>query len=146
MNRETILIVEDDEELTELLKIRIEAAGYRVVTSNGNDEPYEVIKQAQPGLVILDVFLPDMDGLTILKRLKSPIDVETGKPALTKDIPVIVITGKAPMIENMTRLEGAADFFVKPVAVERLVRRVHELLETSKHDRKTKSQSDSSHR
>ncbi len=139
MNQSTVFIVEDDVELTRLLQIRIEARGYRVLTTNNGDEAYDLIQAKLPDVVILDVFLPDMDGLTILKRLKSPIDIETGKPSRTKDIPVVVITGKAPMIENMTRVEGAADFFVKPVDIEKLVHRVNQLLESAQHDKQPHS-------
>ena len=135
MNQATVFIVEDDKEFAQLMGMRIEALGSRVFTTTNGDEAYDLIRDKLPDVVILDIFLPDMDGLTILKRLKSPIDIESGKPSLTKDIPIIIITGKAPMIENMTRIEGASDFFVKPVNVERLMTRVSELLELSKHDR-----------
>jgi CheY-like chemotaxis protein len=135
MNRGTLLIVEDDVELLQLMKIRLESQGYRVLLSPNGGEAYDLIHSKLPDVVVLDIFLPDMDGLTILKRLKAPIDIETGKPNRTKDIPVIVITGKAPMIENMTRVEGAADFFVKPIDTEKLINRVCQLLELAHHDR-----------
>ena len=111
----TILIVEDDDDLLEVLKIRIEAMGYRVLMTNSGSQALALAQEKRPELVILDIFLPDMDGLTVLKRMKAPIDIKTGKPSKSKEIPIVVITGKAPMIENMTRLEGAADFFVKPI-------------------------------
>ncbi|MBI1977342.1 MAG: response regulator [Candidatus Omnitrophica bacterium] len=135
----TVFIVEDDIEFSQLLKLRIEASGHRVLMTTEGDQAFNLIQEKLPDLVILDVFLPDTDGLTILKRLKAPIDIETGKPSSTKDIPIIVITGKAPMIENMTRIEGAVDFFVKPVDVEKLVKRICQLVELTEHDRKSKS-------
>lgn len=131
MNKGTVFVVDDDSELLELLRIRIEAAGYRVLSTTQGDQAFDLIAKAIPDLVILDIFLPDVDGLTILKRLKSPIDIETGAPSKTKDIPVIVLTGKAPMIENMTRVEGAADFFVKPLDADKLLNRIFELLEAA---------------
>ena len=137
-NQTTVFIVEDDEEFAQLMRMRLEGLGYRVFATTNGDEAYDLIRDKLPDLVILDIFLPDMDGLTILKRLKSAIDIESGKTSLTKDIPVIIITGKAPMIENMTRIEGASDFFVKPVHVERLISRVSQLVELSKHDREAK--------
>ena len=139
MNQAKVFIVEDDEELGQLLKIRIESLGHQVVMTDKGDEAVSLIQTQLPDLVLLDVFLPDTDGLTILKQLKSPIDIETGKPSRIKDIPVVVLTGKAPMIENMTRIEGAADFFVKPVNMEKLMKRVHQLLELAQHDREPKS-------
>lgn len=134
MSKATVFIVDDDFELVQLLKMRIESAGYKVLFTHNGDEAIQSIQTARPDLILLDVFLPDTDGLTILKRLKAPIDIETGKPSPTKDIPVIVMTGKAPMIENITRVEGAADFFLKPVDSHKLIGRVFELLETIHHE------------
>ena len=139
MNRGTAFVVEDDPELLQLMKIRLESQGVRVFSTSNGEEAYNLIHEKVPDVVILDVFLPDMDGLTILKRLKAPIDIESGKPNPTKDIPVVMVTGKAPMIENMTRVEGAADFFVKPIDIERLITRVCQLLELAHHGRERKS-------
>ncbi len=139
MSKGTVFIVEDDSELVELLKIRIESAGYRVLSTSEGDKAIDLVQKEIPDVVILDIFLPDTDGLTILKRLKSPIDIETGEPSKTKDIPVIVLTGQAPMIENMTRVEGAVDFFVKPLDIDKLINRLRSLLEAVHHERETKS-------
>lgn len=128
MSQDMVLIAEDDEELIQVMRIRLEAAGHEVVTVSNGEQALSLIQSKLPTLVILDVFLPEMDGLTILKRLKSPFDIASGEPSKTKDIPVIVITGKAPMIENMTRLEGAADFFVKPFDVAKLAERASQLI------------------
>ena len=139
MSQATIFIVEDDEEFTQLLRVRLESAGHRVLSTVNGDEALGLIQTRLPDLVVLDVFLPDTDGLTILKRLKAPIDIETGKASRTKDIPVVVLTGKAPMIENMTRLEGAADFFVKPIDMSKLTKCICQLLELKQHDAEPKS-------
>jgi DNA-binding response OmpR family regulator len=139
MNRGTVFLVEDDTELLQLMKIRLESQGHRICSTSNGEDAYKLIHDELPDVVILDVFLPDMDGLTILKRLKAPIDIETGQPNKTKDIPVIMVTGKAPMIENMTRVEGAADFFVKPFDVEKLISRICQLLELAHHGRGRKS-------
>ncbi len=139
MNRGTVFVVEDDTELLQLMKMRLESQGHRVLSTTNGEEAYNLIHDKLPDVVILDIFLPDMDGLTILKRMKAAIDIETGRPNRTKDIPVVMVTGKAPMIENMTRVEGAADFFVKPIDIEKLINRVCQLLELAHHDRERKS-------
>ena len=131
-NQGTVFVVEDDKEFTALLQLRLELAGHRVLSSTNGEDAYDLIQANHPDVVILDVFLPDMDGLTILKRLKSPIDIATGKPSSTKDIPVLMLTGRAPMIENMARMEGASDFFLKPIEINKLINRVHELVEIKK--------------
>lgn len=138
----TVFVVEDDREFTSLLRLRFEMAGHRVLTTQSGVDAYELIQSARPDVVILDIFLPDMDGLTILKRLKSPINIETGRPSSTKNIPVVILTGKAPMIENMARGEGACDFFLKPVEMDKLLNRISQLVEIKKHGHESKSQSD----
>lgn len=129
MSKGTVFIVDDDPGLLELLKIRIESTGCRVMCTTEGETAFDLIQKAMPDVVILDIFLPNMDGLTILKRLKAPIDIDTGKPSKTKDIPIIILTGKAPMIENLTRVEGAIDFFIKPLDTEKLFQRLFSLLE-----------------
>lgn len=124
----SILIVEDDQELASLIKVRLESVGYGVMWSARGAEALEVIRQKFPDLVVLDVFLPDMDGLTILKQIKFPIDINTGQPSTQSRTPVVVITGGAFTVEHMSRAEGAADFFVKPVDVNKLANRISELL------------------
>jgi DNA-binding response OmpR family regulator len=139
MSQATILIVEDDDELKDLLRIRIESCGYKTELVTKGDLALAKIEELRPHVVVLDIFLPDMDGLTVLKRMKAPIDIETGNASVIKNIPVIVITGKAPMIENMTRVEGAADFFMKPINMDRLTERIEQLVEQVNHDGTTKS-------
>ena len=142
MIRGTVLVIEDDGELIDLMKMRLESAGHQVIMASNGEEALQVARAKTPDVVVLDVFLPDMDGLTVLKRLKAPVEIETGKPSKTKDIPVIVITGKAPMIENITRVEGAVDFFVKPFDAKKLIDRVCHILEQAKdgqkHEQKSK--------
>ena len=133
-NHGTVFVVEDDKEFTALLRLRLELAGHQVLTSTNGEDAYDLIQANHPDVVILDVFLPDMDGLTILKRLKSPVDITTGQPSSTKDIPVVMLTGRAPMVENMARMEGASDFFLKPIEINKLINRIHELVEIKKHD------------
>lgn len=134
MSQSTILIVEDDEELLQILKIRIEALGHQTLSTNNGEDALKLAQEKLPDLVILDIFLPDMDGLTLLRRMRAPVDVKTGQPSKTREIPIVVITGKAPMIENMTRIEGASDFFIKPVDLEKLSDRIKQLLAQRRHE------------
>ena len=86
MNSPVILIVEDDDELLNVFKVRIESLGYQVLTAQKGDEALRLAREKLPSLIILDIFLPDMDGLTMLKRIKAPIDLQTGRTSMTKDI------------------------------------------------------------
>ena len=135
----TIFLIEDDEEFRDLVKMRFEAAGHRVLMSKGGDETLDSIAESKPDLIVLDIFLPDVDGLTILKRLKADLDIASGKPSVTKNIPVIVVTGKAPMVESLTRIVGASDFFVKPVHVDQLIKRAQQLLAPARENEKQRS-------
>ncbi|OGW81777.1 MAG: hypothetical protein A3G33_05705 [Omnitrophica bacterium RIFCSPLOWO2_12_FULL_44_17] len=128
MKEKTILVIDDDEEFVHLMELRLNSMGFKVIKAESGDDALMMVSEKLPDLVILDIFLSDMDGLTILKRMKAPIDIETGEPSATKDIPVIVITGKAPMVENMTRIEGAVDFFIKPIDTEKFVKCVTQIL------------------
>jgi CheY-like chemotaxis protein len=127
--KKVIFVVEDDEEFGDLLRMRFEALGYCVYISRKGDKALTLVTEYKPDLIVLDIFLPDIDGLTILKQLKAPFDIETGEPSPTKDIPVIVITGRAPMVENITRVAGAVDFFVKPIDMKKFMQRITKVLE-----------------
>lgn len=124
----SILIVEDDQELASLMKVRFESMGFEVYWSSRGSEALDLLKEKSPDAVVLDVFLPDMDGITILRQAKATIDIETGEPLAQSNTPVIVITGGAFTVEHMSRMEGAADFFVKPLDINRLANRISELL------------------
>ena len=126
--KKTVFIIEDDHELVDLLKIRLESLGHKALSCDNGEEALNSVEKIKPDLIILDIFLADMDGLTVLKRSKAEVDIVTGEPSEIKDIPVIVITGKAPMVESMTRLEGAVDFFVKPFDTSKLLERIYEVL------------------
>ncbi len=127
--QKTIFVVEDDEEFGDLIKMRLEALGCCVLIERDGEKALEAIRQAKPDLIVLDVFLPDVDGLTVLKQLKAPYDIASGEESSTKDIPVIIITGRAPMVENITRIAGAADFFIKPVNMPKFIEKISAILE-----------------
>lgn len=138
VRQKTIFVVEDDEEFGDLIRMRLEALGCRVLLERDGEKALIAIRETKPDLVVLDVFLPDVDGLTVLKQLKAPYDIATGEESATKGIPVIIITGRAPMVENITRVAGAADFFIKPVDMQRFTAQVNKILELSVKNEKRK--------
>lgn len=125
--KKKILIVDDEEEFSTLVALRLEDAGYEAMTESDGDRVFNRIKETKPDLVILDIFLLGVDGLTILKKLKK----EGINNISLADIPVIVITGKAVMMKDVFEVEGAAGFFKKPVDVKVLVKRIKELIGNS---------------
>ncbi len=124
-----LLLVDDDREFAELFRKRAEGSDWQMVWLNDGTDAVKIAKAEKPDVIILDVFLPEMDGFTTLKSLKMKVDPETKTPSAVCDIPVVVMTGKAPMMEDMVRFEGAVDFFTKPVDGASLLKRINEIVE-----------------
>lgn len=115
-----ILIVDDDIDLSQTLKVRLETTPDCVVsTAQNGEEALRFIQRSVPDLIVMDVLMPKMDGLTTLKAINKLSE---------KKVPVIIITGKAIMTKDAFELEGACDFFVKPVDGIQLAKRVKEIL------------------
>ncbi len=123
MNNRQILLVDDTKALAEMYALALGAEGYQVTTVHTGATLFETIQNASfaPDLLILDVKLPDIDGLDLLAKLKS----------MGFDAPVIVITGHGSihMAVDAMRI-GAADFLVKPFPIEKLTDSVSRALES----------------
>jgi two-component system phosphate regulon response regulator PhoB len=120
--RAKILVVDDEPDLLELIDTNLTAAGFDVVlTSNGADA-LEQARHLAPQLILLDVMLPEMDGLEICKVLRRD-------PA-TQSIPIVMLTARAGEIDRVLGLElGADDYVTKPFSMRELVLRVKKLLD-----------------
>ncbi|MBI4970616.1 MAG: response regulator [Candidatus Omnitrophica bacterium] len=116
--KKKILIVDDEEDFATLSAVRIEEAGYEVYTESDGEKVLDRVRQIRPDLVVLDIMLLGVDGLTVLKKIKKEM----------KDLPVIVVTGKAIMMSEVFTMEGAAGFFKKPADLKALVKRIQELI------------------
>jgi two-component system phosphate regulon response regulator PhoB len=116
-----ILIVEDEEDLTLLLRYNLEAAGYEVETVARGDEADVRFKESTPDLVILDWMLPGLSGIEICRRLRARPD--------TKALPIIMLTARGEESERVRGLStGADDYIVKPFSLPELMARVSALL------------------
>ena len=109
-----VLVIDDEPELIETVRMRLEASGYNVIGANGSDEGVVKAKNECPDLILLDIIMPKVDGLKALSILK--------KDAVTKLIPVVILTAKNEddYILDAGRL-GAVDYLVKPVNMQTLV-------------------------
>lgn len=115
-----ILIVEDEKEILDLVKLYLEKEGYRTRTAVTGLEGLKQVKSEQPDLVILDLMLPEMDGLEVCKRLRAD--------AQTAMIPIIMLTAKAGETDTIIGLElGADDYVTKPFSPKALIARVKAL-------------------
>ncbi|NLW47469.1 MAG: response regulator transcription factor [Firmicutes bacterium] len=120
----TIVIVEDEANIVELVKYNLDREGYRTLYANDGRKGLELIKQELPDLVILDLMLPEMDGLSVCKQLRSD--------AQTKSIPIIILTAKSEEADRVLGLEmGADDYVTKPFSPRELVARVRAVLRRS---------------
>ena len=124
-----ILIVDDDREITRGLTYRFKAKGYDVVTAGGGEEGLAMASKHKPDAIILDIRMPDIDGLTVLSRLKDD-------PA-TNPIPVIMCS--ASLVDQKDALERGASFFVqKPFEAPVLLASIEAVaLQTPRNDKKT---------
>src|SRR5215831_16459769 len=120
-----ILIVEDEEPLTLLLRYNLEAEGYTVDTAVRGDDAEIKISESQPDLVVLDWMLPGLSGIELCRRLRA-------RPA-TARLPVIMLTARGEEGERVRGLAtGADDYIVKPFSVPELLARIRALLRRAK--------------
>jgi two-component system phosphate regulon response regulator PhoB len=116
----TILVVDDEADLRELLRFRFREAGYEVMTASTAGEALSSVARRRPNVVLLDWMLPDMPGTEVCKRLRAA-------PA-TKDIPIIMLTARGEEVDRVVGLElGADDYVTKPFSVRELLLRVRVL-------------------
>ncbi|AEH45030.1 two component, sigma54 specific, transcriptional regulator, Fis family [Thermodesulfatator indicus DSM 15286] len=109
---EKILVIDDEEAILESLADILEDEGYQVITAKNAAEGLQKVKQEQPDLLILDVWLPDQDGLKLLKTLRKE----------SPDLPVIVISGHGTVETAVKAIKlGAFDFLEKPLSYDRVV-------------------------
>ena len=123
MAKKKILVVDDEVDLVELVKIRLEANGYQVITAHSGLEGLSKATSELPDLVVLDIAMADMDGYTTLQKLR-----EEDK---TKDIPVIMLTAYAKM-KSLFEMEGISDYIVKPFDPQDFLVRVGKVLKKRK--------------
>ena len=116
-----ILVVDDETGICDLLKIYFEKEGYEVKTAGDGVEGINYFKMYEPDLVLLDIMLPEIDGLEILHMLRED--------SSTKNLPVMMLTAKGTEFDTVSGLDaGADDYLAKPFGMMELVSRVNALL------------------
>ncbi|MBU0463786.1 MAG: response regulator transcription factor [Proteobacteria bacterium] len=117
MAKETILIVDDEEDIIELIKYNLKNEGYSILTALTGEQAIKIAKQSQPDLMVLDLMLPGIDGLEVTKYLKNNEQ--------TRDMPIVMLTAKGEESDIVTGLElGANDYISKPFSPKVLVARI----------------------
>ena len=113
-----VVVVEDDINIAELLRLYLEKDGFTVTVSHDGAEGLRLAEEIKPDLVMLDIMLPGMDGWQVCKRLRQ-----------TSKVPIIMLTAKGETEDKVQGLEmGADDYIVKPFEVKELLARIHAVL------------------
>jgi len=121
MDKKRVLVVDDDQDLLKMLKLRIESEGFEFVGAQDGEEMLRIVKIKKPDVIILDVMLPKIDGYTALREMK--------KQEGYKDIPVIVLTAKEKKkVGDLFVLEGVSFFIEKPFEPKELLGKIRSLL------------------
>ncbi|MEA2480288.1 MAG: two-component system, OmpR family, response regulator PrrA [Thermoleophilaceae bacterium] len=114
-----VLLADDDAAIRRSVSIGLEMEGFRVVSASGGRAALEALERVRPAVVLLDLSMPDLDGLEVLRRLREAGD----------DVPVCVLSARDEVEDRVRGLEvGADDYVVKPFAVEEVAARLNALL------------------
>lgn len=109
-----IVIVEDEQAISDIIKYNLEKEGYKVYTAYDGEEGLKLIESIDPDLILLDIMMPKMDGLEVCRRVR-----------ITKETPIIMLTARAEELDKVLGLElGADDYMTKPFGMRELVARV----------------------
>jgi len=113
-----ILVVDDDPKITQLLRRTLSLEGYSVETAGSGAAGLDAVRTHEPDLIILDILMPEIDGLEVCRRVRS-----------ASTIPILLLTAKDEVTDRVQGLDsGADDYVVKPFALEELLARVRALL------------------
>ena len=118
MEKNSILVIDDDRNILAIIEMYLRKAGYEVTCVERGDEALQAFRRAQPALVVLDVMLPGMDGWEVLDKLRQE-----------SDVPVIMLTAKGDTLDRIQGLDlGADDYIVKPFDAKELLARIKAVL------------------
>ena len=116
--RKKILIVEDDTDLLEMLRLSFKGAGFSIATATNGIEALKKVRSLQPDLIVLDLVLPELDGFAVCEILR--------KDRAMASIPIIMLTGLSSEFTRFAGMEsGATDYVTKPVMPSELVSKIH---------------------
>lgn len=117
-----ILVVDDEESIVKLVSFNLNKEGFQTIAARDGNEAWDVIQRDKPGLVVLDVMLPEMDGFSLCRLLRQE----------GSTIPILMLTAKDEEIDKILGLEiGADDYLTKPFSPRELVARVRAILRRS---------------
>lgn len=114
MAKKTILVVDDEKPIVDILTYNLQKEGYSTLEANDGEEAIKIATEKKPNLILLDIMLPKVDGLTVCKKLRH-----------TLNVPILILSAKDEEIDKILGLElGADDYITKPFSVRELMARV----------------------
>ncbi|MBI3761844.1 MAG: response regulator transcription factor [Chloroflexi bacterium] len=127
MPQATVLLIDDDETLLELLSSHLQTAGYHPLTASDGTRGLRLAAEAKPDLVVLDVMMPGMDGWQVCERLRGSRDVPVERPYAP--VPIIMLTAKGEEIDKLRGFRlGVDDYVTKPFSFAELTARIGAVL------------------
>ena len=121
MSKQTILIVDDEQDLLDLIEYNLKQQGFEVLTADNGNRGIQIARDEKPNLVLLDVMMPQMDGIEVCDRMREDPDL--------KNIPIIFLTARS---DEKTEIEGlnkgADDYITKPISTSKLISRIKAVL------------------
>ena len=117
MAQETILVVDDEEDILELVRFNLARAGYTVLCADSGEKALEILRSESVDLMVLDLMLPGMDGFSVAKRVKND--------PRAQHVPIVMLTAKGSETDVVAGLElGAEDYITKPFSPRVLIARI----------------------
>ncbi|MCB9437620.1 MAG: response regulator transcription factor [Anaerolineales bacterium] len=127
MNQPTILVVDDEATIREVVRKYLELEGFKVIEADNGNQALALLRTERPDLLILDIMLPGVDGFSIARSLRNP--AQYAALAVDGDIPIIMLTARKTEVDRVAGFEvGADDYVVKPFSPRELVGRVKAVL------------------
>ncbi len=121
MTSKTILVVDDEQDLLDLIEYNLKKEGFNVLKAENGVEALKVAKENIPGLVLLDIMMPKMDGLEVCDKMRSDANL--------KHIPIIFLTARGDEKTEVEGLDtGADDYVTKPISTTKLISRIKAVL------------------
>jgi len=120
-DQKKILIIDDEEDVRKMLKIRLEQEGFTIVQANDGDVGAKTAEQEVPDMIIMDIMMPNADGYSCLKEVRSL--------PKTKDIPVLMLSGKEEeKVRDLFAFQKISGYIEKPFELDDLVMKIREIL------------------
>lgn len=124
MNKSKILVVDDELTVRRIIRQYMEKEGYEVIEADNGGQALQLLHQQEPDLMILDIMLPGIDGFTVARSVRQPVDSDS-----VRNIPIIMLTARTEEMDKITGFElGTDDYVTKPFSPRELVMRVKALL------------------